>query len=116
MKILVTGGREYSNKELVYRVLDSVLSNRGISLVIQGGAKGADSLAKEWCLERGVHSCQVDALWQHFGKAAGHRRNATMLKLSPDGCIAFKGGRGTEGMVSMCDKAGIKIWRVGIHE
>ena len=32
---------------------------------------------------------------------------------SPDGCVAFKGGRGTLGMIGMCDKAGVKVWKVG---
>lgn len=112
MKILVTGGRDFKDKDLLYKALDSVKAKKGISLLIQGGAKGADSLAKQWCIERGVHSCQVDALWDSFGKAAGHRRNATMLMLSPDGCVAFKGGRGTEGMIDMCEKKGVVVWRV----
>ena len=112
MRILVTGGRGYSNRNRLFAALDAIKNKHGISFVIQGGAKGADSLAKEWCKLSGVHSCQVDALWDSFGKAAGHRRNAAMLNLKPDACVACEGGAGTAGMIGMCEKAGIKVWKI----
>lgn len=80
MKILVTGGRDYSNKDKLYAALDAVKKKTGISFVIQGGAKGADSIAKQWCKERGVHCIEVEALWDAYRKAAGPRRNAAMLQ------------------------------------
>jgi hypothetical protein len=112
MKLLITGGRDYSNKSRLYAALDSVHNKHTITLLIQGGASGADRLSKEWCVDRGVHCCEVMALWNSYGKAAGHRRNATMLLLNPDGCVAFDGGRGTADMVAKCKRVGVKVMEV----
>lgn len=112
MKLLVTGGRDYNNKEKLYKALDGVHERNGIKLLIQGGAKGADSLAKEWSKSRGVHCVEIMALWDTHGKKAGHLRNSAMLSLNPDGCVAFEGGKGTADMVGKCKKAGTKVMEV----
>lgn len=80
------------------------------TLIIQGGAKGADALAKRWAIEHGIHSVEVSALWDAFGKSAGYRRNAAMLLLKPDYCIALPGGRGTADMIAKCKAKGIPTW------
>jgi hypothetical protein len=38
-------------------------------LIIQGGASGADRLAKKWALHNGVNCQQEPALWQLLFKA-----------------------------------------------
>ncbi|CAQ71565.1 SLOG family protein [Cupriavidus taiwanensis] len=43
---LVTGGREYDDREWVWAVLDRVHARRTITLLIQGEATGADAHAK----------------------------------------------------------------------
>ncbi len=54
MNILVTGGRDYIDKERVYYALDYLHTERGITCIIQGGARGADRLAKQWAIDRGI--------------------------------------------------------------
>ena len=48
MKVLVCGGRNYDNRDLVWRALDQYQENYGPLTVIQGGAPGADQWAREW--------------------------------------------------------------------
>lgn len=103
MIILVCGGRDYSNWEFVKQYLDSL---DDVEMVIQGGAKGADSLAKRWARERGIHCAQVDAMWE-IGRGAGPARNRAMLLLRPDYVVGFDGGVGTRHMLSVARKAGI---------
>ena len=43
MRILVTGGREFDDKELLFGILDRLHQERQVSLVIHGAAKGADN-------------------------------------------------------------------------
>jgi hypothetical protein len=46
--VLVCGGRNYNNRARVFEVLNDLCRQRRIRGIIQGGATGADALAKEW--------------------------------------------------------------------
>lgn len=111
MKVIVCGGRDFNDERAVFNALDKAHSHKPISMVIHGGARGADLLAGEWAESRGIISARVDALWDAHGKAAGPRRNRAMLDLFPEGIIAFPGGRGTADMVAAAREAGVKVWQ-----
>ncbi len=88
-----------------------VHAERGISFLIQGGARGADYFAWEWANERGVMCGSYPADWDAHGKRAGPIRNQQMIdEGKPDGVVAFPGGRGTKDMVDRAEKAGLKVW------
>ena len=111
IRVLVCGGREYSDLEKVYHVLSGIHKKHGIDLIIQGGADGADKLARIWANDLAVQCCTFHANWNGLGKAAGPIRNENMLELSkPDAVIAFKGGTGTAGMVKLAKEAGVTVW------
>lgn len=76
--VVVTGSRDWTDRNRVYAVLDAVEPD----LVFEGGAKGADRLARDWCDNRGVQCVEVPALWGAEGKSAGSRRNKAMLHLA----------------------------------
>ncbi len=105
MKILVCGGRNYADKAAVDRILNEFHSQT--PLIIQGGARGADALAKRWADQWGVHCAEIKALWSWHRHGAGPRRNTAMLSLQPDICIAFPGGTGTADMVRQCEQSNI---------
>lgn len=107
MRILVCGGRDYDNDELVDYNLDG-LKHDGM-VIIQGGARGADKLAKAWAYYNKVTCEEYKADWKTHGNAAGPIRNRLMIDDGkPDLVIAFPGGKGTANMVSLAQKAGIK--------
>lgn len=111
MRLLVCGGRAYSNRAAVFAALDRAHAKRPVSVVIHGGARGADSLAEDWAVCRHVEVMAFPADWR-LGKAAGPLRNEIMLKDGkPDAVIAFPGGRGTEHMVSLAREAGLPVWQ-----
>jgi hypothetical protein len=115
MLVLITGGRDYQNKAVVYAVLDRLSQNPDIDqiVVMHGAARGADSLAHQWCLDRGVEPLPMPADWNTYKRAAGPIRNREMLEAGPpDRVIAFPGGVGTENMVHQSHKRGIPVWRV----
>ena len=97
MKVLVTGGRDYHGE--VALPLDLLHQWFGITMLIHGGARGADSKAGAWATSKGVHVAVVPAQWGHYGKAAGFKRNEAMLQLGPEYCIAFPGGNGTAALL-----------------
>lgn len=119
MKILVCGGRDYLDYIKVKATLDSIVGqveNLDEVVIIQGGAKGADFLAKvyAYCWGWGGLTCkEFPANWREFGPAAGHIRNQQMLdEGKPDLVVAFKGGRGTADMMRRAKKAGVEVKEV----
>lgn len=112
-RVLVTGGRDYVDRE---SALASALDFERPSLVIQGGARGADAVAREWCRKTGTPCLTVWALWQQYGKPAGHIRNRVMVDDGkPHLVIAAPGGSGTASCVSLAETAGIPVHRLVSH-
>ena len=109
MIVLICGGRNYQEWEKFVYAMESLPAVP--TMVIQGGARGADWMAKRWAKKNGVHCAEVQALWQYYAKAAGSRRNAAMLLLQPQYCVAFPGGPGTADMVRQSKAAGIPVWQ-----
>lgn len=109
-RVLCFGGRDYQEGLAVDAVL-SHFSKDGPFLIINGGARGADSLCKAWGLARGWPVITMDAPWTALGKAAGHTRNGWMLQYAcPDYAIQFPGGRGTADMAAKVREAGVTLW------
>jgi len=76
--------------------------------MIQGGATGADKLAKEYAQLNNIPYVEEKADWS-LGKKAGPIRNELMLKkYLPDLVIAFPGGRGTDNMVRLAKSYGVE--------
>lgn len=109
MKIIVCGGRDYSNQAFLEEWLDRLNQSGQVSAVIHGGASGADTRAGVWAKKRGVPVRVFPADWKAHGKAAGPRRNARMLEERPDAVVAFPGGRGTDDMVRQATRAGVRV-------
>lgn len=112
MRVLVCGGRNFTKLSTVFAVLDDVLDRHNVDILIHGAARGADSAADSWAIQRGVHVARVPAIWGVHGYAAGPLRNKAMLALKPDLVVAFPGGKGTANMVEQAESAGIPVWKV----
>lgn len=114
MRILVTGGRDFTDADALAMALDAVHRKRGITLLIEGGARGADRLARAWAISRKVPYVTEEAEWAKYGRAvAGKLRNGVMLaKHKPDAVVAFPGGSGTADMIAKAEAAGVPVWRV----
>lgn len=78
---------------------------------------GADTLAKEYAIRRGISVSAFPALWGKHGKSAGPIRNNQMLtEGKPELVIAFRGpnSRGTQNMIDQAKKAGVETVVVNI--
>lgn len=111
--MLVCGGRDFPSPAQVFRYLDEYHAKTPISELIQGGARGVDTFAKEWAWHNGliIYTCKAE--WEKYGRAAGHIRNARMLEWKPDVVIAFPGGSGTANMMMQARKAGVPVVEAG---
>ena len=111
MRLIVCGGRDYTDTRAIYHAMDRLKARGLVTAVIHGGAPGADSIAGAWADQAGVPVEVFFADWERDGRAAGPKRNQRMLDEGrPDGVVAFPGGRGTSDMVSRAVRAGLKVW------
>lgn len=108
MKILVTGGRDFTGREALFNLLDNLHAENPVTIIIHGGAKGADSLASEWARSRGVSENVLKPDWSK-GRYAGLQRNGEMLDEKPDIVVAAPGGKGTADMVAKARGKGFRI-------
>jgi hypothetical protein len=109
--VLVCGGRDYTDRDTVFSLLDYLHAKRAITVIIHGAARGADTLAGEWAQERGIPEERYPADWALYGKRAGPVRNEQMLREgNPHMVVAFPGGSGTSHMVSIAKREGILTW------
>lgn len=110
IRVIVTGGRTYTDRDRIFAALDALHSAREIAALATGAAAGADHLADAWAITRGVEHHRYAPDWQQHGRAAGPIRNSEMLKaFAPDVVIAFPGGRGTADMVAKARAAGVEV-------
>jgi hypothetical protein len=97
----------------VYQVLDAYLARIGPDmLVINGGAAGADTLAREWAVDRRVDHLTLYAKWDLFGRSAGPIRNRRMARKKPKLVLAFHPdlakSKGTRDMIGIAQRLKIK--------
>lgn len=86
-----------------------------ITTVLSGTARGIDRIGERWAAERDIPIERHPAEWDKYGKSAGYRRNAEMVKVA-DALVAFWDGKspGTENTIAMADRKGMrtKLWMI----
>ena len=108
-RVIVCGGRNFRSPAQVWCELDRLHAIHHFRELMQGGAIGVDTFAREWVAKHHeVISWTCRAEWDKYGKAAGPKRNARMLEWDPNLVIAFPGGRGTADMVRRAKAAGVQ--------
>lgn len=108
MQVIIAGGRNFNDYELLSKVCLRLLSNiPKIEIsIISGSAKGADSLAIKFAKEHGINFIEFPANWDAYGKRAGFLRNREMEQNATH-LIAFWDGlsKGTANMIDLMKKA-----------
>ena len=112
MKVIIAGGRDFTNYKLLYLKCYNIIGDRDPETVeiVSGGAKGADSVGESFAVIRGYKIKRFPADWDTHGKFAGIKRNREMAEYA-DALIAFWDGssRGTKNMIEEAKKRGLKI-------
>ena len=106
--VLIYGSRTWTDREAIELVVFGLERD---TIIVHGGARGADSLADEaailWGLTRRVYLAD----WLKHGRAAGPIRNQTMIdKEQPTYAYGFRmpgESRGTDDMTRRLEVAGI---------
>lgn len=108
MKLAIVGSRTFNNKKLLESVLDKHKDK--VTLVVSGGAIGADILGELWALDNNKPIKIFKPEWDKYGKAAGMIRNELIIK-ECDICVAFWDGKskGTLNAIELCYKFNKKV-------
>jgi len=108
MKLAVVGGRDFNNIALLEQTLNQYKDK--ITLVISGGAKGADTLAEQWAKSNNIIVKVFKPDWEKYGRSAGPRRNKLIIQECEE-CIAFWDGKstGTANSIFICKKLNKKV-------
>ena len=107
--ILITGDRNWTDREKIHKVLTEF--DPATTILIEGGARGADRLGREEGEKLGFHVLTMKADWKRYGKAAGPIRNREMYnKGHPDLVLAFHSNlalsSGTKDMINVAIEGG----------
>lgn len=112
MKIIIAGGRDFNDYDLLRKQCDHLLQNQQANdiEIVSGTAKGADQLGEKYANEKGYKIAKFPANWDEHGQVAGFIRNEKMAKYA-DALIAFwdNCSKGTSHMISMAKKYELKI-------
>ena len=122
-KVLVTGGRDFTDFNYLTRMLDSVLREKCKShsiVIVSGKAQGADNLGEEYAKLRGYKINAHPADWKditcegavirsnncgEYNAIAGHMRNEDMAIECNVGVVFWDGySTGTEDMIKRLNK------------
>ena len=114
--LIVCGGRNFDNAAFENDCIDVAIKGfklqKNNTVIMSGGARGADTIALEWAHANEWNAMRVPAKWNDMGKSAGMARNMEMLELAvrmhAEGSevivLALPGGIGTSGMVVYAKK------------
>lgn len=110
-RILICGDRNWTDHLMIW---DALIDAGSDVIVIEGEARGADSLAREAAEAMGFRVLPFPADWERYGKAAGPIRNRRMLEEGrPDEVWAFHNdlghSKGTANMIAQARKAGVPV-------
>ena len=86
MKLAIVGSRGFNDYSLLQNTIKSLSID--ISTIISGGAKGADSLAKQYAIENELELIEFIPDWNKYGLKAGMLRNTDIIN-EADCVIAF---------------------------
>lgn len=130
MRLLVFGGRTFGEvprsraerswlppevialrqqqRTMMFGKLMAIHLKHGISLIIQGQAPGADTVAGMFAFQHGIPQWAFPADWSTYKRRAGPIRNQQMIdEGKPDRGLGFPGSHGTADMARRLRKAGV---------
>ncbi len=120
MRVLITGSRDWDQRNTIAYVLEAAIPLMARDVTIVSGAcpTGADKMCEEYAKLSGWNIERHPAQWtDEHGKyhpEAGFIRNAEMVKLGADICLAFikNESKGAGHTATLAEKAGIKTQRI----
>lgn len=110
-RVLICGDRNWDDYAAVERFVSTLDAD---AVVIEGEARGADTMARVAADARGLIVLRFPALWDRHGRAAGAIRNHQMLTEGAPTLVAYfhsnlEASKGTKDMVTRARAHGIAV-------
>jgi hypothetical protein len=107
--VIISGDRRWTNRKLIRMVLIK-LQKSGYKRIVEGGALGVDTIAKEEAQKLKMEVVEEKAQWKWYGKMAGPMRNTKMLEYNPKIVVTFHNDINySKGTKNMAIQAIIKV-------
>ncbi|MBO6027131.1 MAG: DUF2493 domain-containing protein [Bacteroidales bacterium] len=105
MRLAIVGSREFENCELLCTEVAKIRQEQTIELIVSGGAKGADTLAKRYAALNQIPLMEFKPDYKQFGRNAPVQRNALIVE-NADWVLAFVAptSRGTWDTIRKAEK------------
>jgi hypothetical protein len=122
MRIIIAGGRDFSDYELLHKECDRIIKSlleweevKPEIEVVSGTANGADLMGENWARQHRINVKRFTPNWNGLGKRAGYVRNEQMALYAKEDngvLIAFWDGKskGTKYMIDLAKKHGLKVF------
>ena len=113
--LLIAGCRDFDDEETFDRVVRVYIAGNEVeTVIVEGGAKGVDTLAREYAEKNGMTYVEMAADWKKYGRAAGPKRNDAMTKYlaDMDGTALFfwdLKSKGTKQCIESANKRGVPV-------
>jgi hypothetical protein len=115
-RLLITGSRTWVDENAIVEQFKLIHARFGSEVTLVSGAckSGADALCEKLAVPAGWLVELHPADWEKHGKSAGFKRNAEMVELGADACLAFikDNSRGASHTAGLAETAGIPTKRV----
>ena len=110
MKLAIVGSREFENYDLLCAEVAKIRETQKIELIVSGGAKGADTLAKKYAALNHIPLMEFLPDYERFGRGAPLQRN-TLIVQNADWVLAFvtASSKGTWDTIRKAQKALKKV-------
>lgn len=111
MRIIIAGGRDFSDEEFLFNECDKLINKENNIEIVSGGANGADKIGEKFAKIRNLPVKRFIPNWNKFGKSAGFRRNVDMAEYA-DSLIAFWDGKskGTKHMIETAKSKSLQVF------
>ena len=110
MKLAIVGSREFENYDLLCAEVAKIRETQKIDLIVSGGAKGADTLAKKYAALNHIPLMEFLPDYERYGRGAPLQRN-TLIVQNADWVLAFvtASSKGTWDTIRKAQKALKKV-------
>lgn len=111
MKLAIVGSREITDMSILLEGISKVPAMDQVTEIVSGGAKGVDTLARQFAESRGLRCTEFLPDYARYGRAATLVRNSQIVEYA-DLVLAIpvKGGsRGTHDSMRKAEKVGKRL-------
>ena len=107
MKLAIVGSREFENYDLLCAEVAKIQKTQNIELIVSGGAKGADTLAKKFAARNHIPLMEFLPDYERYGRGAPLQRNSLIVQHA-NWVLAFvtASSRGTWDTIRKAERAG----------